>query len=106
MPDALPRWHILSYDITDPKRLGRVHRYMRKQGLPIQYSVFLVYTDRAGLELILNALDALIDPHSDDIRAYPLPRRLDFLHLGRQLFPLGVSLYDAALPPGLFHEVA
>ena len=35
------RW-LVCYDISDKKRLGRVFRFLKKKGVPVQYSVFLV----------------------------------------------------------------
>lgn len=36
------RYHVLiSYDISDPKRLRRVHRLVRGYGDPVQYSVYM-----------------------------------------------------------------
>ena len=42
MADHTPvRW-IVCYDITDARRGLAVHRCMKRHGLPLQYSVFLV----------------------------------------------------------------
>jgi CRISPR-associated protein Cas2 len=72
--------------------LGRVHRRVRRQGIPLQYSVFLIHATPAHLDDLLAALDALIDPRVDDIRVYPLPANLDAESYGRQFLPLGVRL--------------
>jgi CRISPR-associated protein Cas2 len=106
MPIHRPRLHIVSYDITDPKRLNQVHRYLVKQGIPLQYSVFLVLIAPLGLRSLMQEIDALIDPRKDDVRAYPLPQRLDYIHLGRQLFPEGVKLVGENLPLDLFRQAA
>jgi CRISPR-associated protein Cas2 len=98
MADNAPRLHLVCYDIADPRRLGRVHRCMVRHGLPLQYSVFLVYTHKAGLQAILAELRALIDQRQDDVRAYPLPREVDYQHLGRQLLPEGVTLAGHQVP--------
>ena len=92
MADNEPRLHLICYDIADPRRLGRVHRRLVKHGLPLQYSVFLVYTHKPGLQRILAEIAALIDCREDDVRAYPLPRDPDYNHLGRQPLPEGVTL--------------
>jgi CRISPR/Cas system-associated endoribonuclease Cas2 len=41
---------LISYDIADPKRLTRIHRLLKKQGLPV--TVFRVYrgTDNSAIE--------------------------------------------------------
>lgn len=102
MAQGIRRLHLVCYDISDPKRLGRVHRHLVKRGLPLQYSVFLVYANAPGLVRLLGELMDLIDPDADDVRAYPLPTHLDYTHLGRQLFPEGVDLVGAGLPGVLF----
>lgn len=106
MADHLPRLSIVSYDIRDPKRLGQVHRYLVKHGLPLQYSVFLLSVNPVELEAILEEIAALIEPRVDDVRAYPLPRSLEYSHLGRQLLPLGVTLTDAAIKAGMLSQAA
>lgn len=96
------RLYVISYDITDPKRLGRIHRYLKRRGLAVQYSVFVVHTHSVGLQRILDGIGQLLDEHTDDIRAYPLPARLDYVHLGRPLLPEGINLHGVAVPQDLF----
>lgn len=47
---ASAQW-LVTYDIADPKRLGRLFRYLKKQGVPVQYSVFLVDASAAKMEI-------------------------------------------------------
>ena len=105
MADLKPRLHLLAYDIADPRRLGRVHRHMRRRGIPVQYSVFVVNLNKPGLMALMAELRELFDPQEDDIRIYPLPGRPEVKHLGRQLLPEGVMLLgdgiDPAAIPGL-----
>ena len=35
-----PRGWLITYDITDPKRLVRLHRFLVRRATPVQYSVF------------------------------------------------------------------
>ena len=35
-----PRGWLLTDDITHPKRLARLHRFLIKQATPVQYSAF------------------------------------------------------------------
>ena len=35
-----PRAWLITYDITDPRRLVRLHRFLVRQATPVQYSVF------------------------------------------------------------------
>jgi len=96
MPTHRPQLFLLAYDIADPKRLTEVHRTVRRWGVPLQYSVFLVPTSPAGIDELLGELADIIDTRADDIRVYPLPSRLDVVTLGRQLLPEGVALVGAA----------
>jgi CRISPR-associated endonuclease Cas2 len=64
-------WHLVAYDIGAPKRLQKVHRYLKKTGIPVQYSVFLVYVTRAELDALSIDLSALLDLKVDDLRLYP-----------------------------------
>ena len=74
---------IVAYDIADPKRLGRVHRYMVKRAIPMQKSVFHVTMSTVQLLKLRQGLSALIDPKEDDIRIYPLPAQTEIVRLGR-----------------------
>lgn len=82
---------IICYDITQPKRLGRVFRFLKKCAMPLQYSVFLFSGDDRQLGRILDKLEKLIDPKEDDLRAYPLPKRGFKARLGKTALPEGIQ---------------
>ena len=88
--------YIICYDITNPRRLGRIHRTLKQYAVPLQYSVFLFTGSAAQLAQCLARLQAIMDEHSDDIRAYPLPQRGLRLVLGASALPDGIVL--ASLP--------
>ena len=102
MADRAPRPYLVCYDISDPRRLGRVHRLLQTRGIPLQYSVFLLWTDKAGLQEVMQRIEELINRRHDDVRAYPLPRQPRAMHLGRQLFPEGVALAGLGVQTELF----
>ena len=81
---------IICYDIADPKRLGRLFRFLRKCAAPLQYSVFLFSGDDRQLERCLQGLLRLIDTKEDDLRAYPLPARGLRVRLGKPALPEGI----------------
>jgi CRISPR-associated protein Cas2 len=89
--------YIVAYDITDPKRLTRLHRYLRTIAIAIQYSIFYLKCDERQLERLLKPADDIIDSRVDDFRCYPLPERGLKIRLGRATLPDGV--YFTALPP-------
>ena len=96
MSSSQPVLHLVCYDIRNPKRLIRVHRFLRNHGFPLQYSVFTVPLTPRQAEWLTGELDELINPKRDDVRLYPLPAQPDRISFGRQTFPDGVML----LSPG------
>jgi CRISPR-associated protein Cas2 len=92
MPVNQQRHHIIAYDIGEPKRLGRIHRYLKNCALPIQYSVFLIRCTPQALQGIIDDLEKMIDPAADDIRFYTLPRKATIMTLGQQGTQPGIQL--------------
>lgn len=91
------RWTV-TYDITDPKRGGAVYRYLKKRGIPLQYSVFIVNASPADMHTLMRDLETLIDTSADDVRAYRWPAEPEIHCLGKSLLPEGL-LIDAASAP-------
>ena len=81
---------LVAYDIANPRRLVRVHRYLKRHAIPVQYSVFVFHGDRIKLERVLGGIEDLIAPGADDVRAYHLPYDCQVAMLGRQSLPEGV----------------
>jgi len=65
-------WYMIVYDIADPKRLSKVHRMMKNNGLPVQKSVFFYYGNEKSTNILLDKINAAMDPDEDDLRAYPI----------------------------------
>lgn len=82
---------LICYDISDPKRLGRLFRFLKKCAMPVQYSVFLFTGDDRQLDRLLAKAAQLIDPKADDLRAYPLPKRGFKARLGKAALPEGIQ---------------
>ena len=93
MPINQVSQYLIVYDISEPKRLQRVHRRLKKQGLPVQYSVFSVVLSHVQLLRLLDLIRLLIDEKEDDVRCYRLPSSIDCLTLGRQFFPDDILLF-------------
>ncbi len=89
-----PQLYRVCYDITDPKRLMRIHRFLRNEGLPVQYSVFTAQLTIRELKRVVNGLSLRMDPRTDDARVYPLPSGGERTCLGRQFFPEDVMLIE------------
>lgn len=93
MADSQNGLYLVAYDIADPKRLAKVHRLLKKAGLPVQYSVFSVVMKRPRLLRLLERLDRHIKSAEDDVRCYLLPANVRAISLGRQYFPDDVMLF-------------
>lgn len=83
---------LITYDIAHPRRLGRVFRCLKKEGVPMQYSVFALETTPAKIGALIAKLAHLIDRNEDDIRAYRLPTDGWQASLGAALLPEGILL--------------
>lgn len=92
MPEFARKSHLLAYDIADPRRLGRVHRYMKKRAIAVQYSVFLVECSPLRLKEVIAGVQSLLDEREDDVRVYTLPSRIEVKTMGNQLLPGGIDL--------------
>jgi len=64
-------WHLVSYDVRDPKRLKKVAKKMEAYGTRIQYSVFRCRLDRETMEKLHWELSKIMDP-VDDLLVIPL----------------------------------
>ena len=91
---------IICYDITCPRRLGRIHRHLKRHAIAVQYSVFLYTGTAQQLDRCLEQLATLMDPRQDDIRAYPLPERGYRVSLGQATLPEGIHMGNLSAPWG------
>ena len=65
--------YVITYDISDDKRLRKVHKLMRGYGEHLQYSVFRCELNRQELAQLKGRLALLIRPTADQVL---------FIHLG------------------------
>ena len=82
-----PRGWLITYDIANPKRLARLHRFLVKQAVPVQYSVFHFEGSAARMGRLMADIENRIHPKQDDVRAYPLPEHLSIDTIGRGSLP-------------------
>lgn len=61
---------IVTYDITSPRRLSRLHRFLRELGINTQKSVFECELDNRELRLIRHYCRDNLDLNSDSVRIY------------------------------------
>lgn len=88
-------WHLVMYDVSEPKALKRVHKKLSAWGKPVQYSVFRVRATarelerlRCELARIMHAQDRLLIARLCDDCAERVTVR------GRDLAP-----FELDLPP-------
>jgi CRISPR-associated protein Cas2 len=78
---------LVTYDIAHPKRLARVFKRLKKEGVPIQYSVFAIEASNLKMGQLMATIKTLIDAKADDVRAYRLPANAWRATLGSALLP-------------------
>jgi CRISPR-associated protein Cas2 len=64
--------HLVTYDITHPRRLRRVARVCERHGRRVQHSVFLMDLLPTELTALTHALARLLDPTTDSVRYVPV----------------------------------
>ena len=94
----MSRQWLIGYDITHPRRLGRVHRAMVDRAMPIEYSIFLFIGSEKSLAECLSTIRELIDAKTDDVRCYPLPSRGLQERIGRATLPAGIQWTGLPIP--------
>lgn len=67
----MKHWHLISYDVRDPKRLRKVAKMLEGYGTRIQYSVFRVRLEQAALEKLHWELSRIM-ASEDDLLVIPL----------------------------------
>jgi CRISPR-associated protein Cas2 len=59
--------YVVSYDVSEPKRLRRVHKLMKGYGIPLQYSVFQCDLSQSERVLLIEALTPVINHREDQV---------------------------------------
>lgn len=93
-----PRAWLICYDIANPRRLVRLHRFLKGVAQPVQYSVFHYEGSPARLGRLMQDIEQRIDTKEDDVRAYPVPNPVTLFTLGRGAMPSGVLLESGRSP--------
>ncbi len=86
--------YLVCYDISEPRRLARVYKFIKGKGLHIQYSVFHCSLTWPNLIELKDKLRYLIDEKKDDVRIYPLPTEKKVIVMGcGDRIPDGVEIF-------------
>lgn len=98
MPQHAPARWIVAYDIAHRRRWAPIYKLLKKHGIPLQYSVFVVEASAVQINSLMEQLKKLINPRQDDIRAYRMQESAVLHTLGAVILPEGVWL-TASTPP-------
>ncbi len=66
---------LVTYDITEPKRLRNLHKFLKEFGINTQKSVFECDLDRLALKKIRNYCKNSLDLDTDSVRIYKICSR-------------------------------
>lgn len=86
------RLWLIGYDIACPRRLKRLHRFLKTKAVPVQFSVFTFEGSAMQLGRLVQQIEGFIDASVDDVRIYQIPRSVHCDVLGRGSLPDGVTL--------------
>lgn len=65
--------YIITYDISNHRRLSRIARRLEKMAMRIQHSVFFAPgMTQAELFVIIDTIEGIIDKSEDDVRIYTI----------------------------------
>ncbi len=92
--------YLFTYDIKDPRRLRKVHDRLKKPGLAIQYSVFLIDGHRQMQDTFNQIADIVED--EDDVRVYYRIKGHQSLWLNGSLTPNPQSTNSPKPSPCIF----
>ncbi len=92
MAESRVHTYLIAYDISDPRRLQRVHKFLKQYAVPIQYSVFITRISEAQLARIKTGIVERMCEDEDDVRIYHIPDRTEVQWLGRSPLPEGMQL--------------
>lgn len=79
--------YLVCYDITNPKRLRRVRRFLLAYRVGGQKSLFECWLTAADLETVRQGLQTLLDPKEDRAHIFQLDPRQKTRQLGCALPP-------------------
>ena len=63
---------VVAYDIRCDRNRGQVAKVLKKHGLPVQKSVFLVEASEKAVEKLISTLSGVVCGETDRIFAWPL----------------------------------
>lgn len=87
MADSFRSLYLVCYDVSCPKRLYRVHRFLLAYKVGGQKSFFECWLTAADLREVRQQLEALIEPTEDRVHIFQLDPRMKLEGLGLATVP-------------------
>ncbi|HEY4537575.1 MAG TPA: CRISPR-associated endonuclease Cas2 [Erysipelothrix sp.] len=84
--------YLISYDISDVRRLRKIYKIISGAALPIQESVYLFVGSEPLFQNLIKELQSVIHPRNDDVRIYALNHHSDIWSSGNALAQEGILL--------------
>lgn len=78
--------YIIAYDITDNKRLNKLHAYLLGYGTPLQYSIFTCELSATEREILITDIYSMIKPSEDSVIIYNAGKNIN-----KNLLTLGIK---------------
>ncbi|WP_457676814.1 CRISPR-associated endonuclease Cas2 [Thiolapillus sp.] len=72
MPEKKLRF-LISYDISDTRRLRKIHKVVSSHAIRVQYSLYLFHGNRHEMQTLVEQIQRISDHQEDDIRTYRIP---------------------------------
>lgn len=86
----------ICYDIRQPKRLGQVHRLVKRYAHQVQESVYYCQVKTSVMTDFKTQLERVIDLDVDDVRIYRLIHNRPIFWMGKSIHQNGIM--DFSLP--------
>lgn len=87
-------WFLIQYDIVCERRLVKLFRFLKSEGIWLQNSVFIWQGTRRKFEELKWVISGLIDLVEDDVRGYLLKGEVDVYGVN----PLVEDVYFSGVP--------
>lgn len=97
MGDSGTRDYLIAYDISCPRRLGRIGRLCNREAMRLQKSLYHAQLSEAGLRKLAERLRLEIDESADDLRFYTPALSEPMSWLGAPAVPDGVIYTGVAI---------
>lgn len=89
-----PSIYLISYDISDKKRLRLLHKCVSRQALRLQLSVYYLECNKDQLKELLSDIEKIIKPSEDDVRIYPALAINNFEWIGQAIKDDGLFMIN------------